>query len=58
MVGEFLQNTSDSFNGLCAQSSELNSETSEEMVAKLPSIIKGYEHESGTLFQNSRTLYE
>ena len=31
------------FNELCGESSDVNSETVEEWVAKLPSIIQGYE---------------
>ena len=42
MVGEFSQKTSDSFNELCGESSDVNSETIEEWVAKLPSIVQGY----------------
>ena len=41
MVGEFSQKTSDRFNELCGESSDVNSETI-EWVAKLPSIIHGY----------------
>ena len=42
MVGEFSQKTSDRFNELCGESRDVNSETIEEWVAKLPSIIQGY----------------
>jgi hypothetical protein len=34
------------FNELCGESSDANSETIEEWVAKLPSIIQGYEPEN------------
>jgi len=34
------------FNELCGESSDVNSETIEEWVAKLPSIIQGYEPEN------------
>jgi hypothetical protein len=33
-------------NELCGESSDVNSETIEEWVAKLPSIIEGYEPEN------------
>ena len=46
MVAEFSQKTSDSFNELCGESSDINSETIEEWVTKLPSIIQGYEPEN------------
>ena len=42
MVGEFSQKTSDRFNELCGESSDVNSETIKEWVAKLPSVIQGY----------------
>ena len=34
------------FNELCGESSDVNSETIEELVAKVPSIIQGYEPEN------------
>ena len=34
------------FNELCGESSDVNSQTIEEWVAKLPSIIQGYEPEN------------
>ena len=34
------------FNELCGESSDVNSETTEEWIAKLPSIIQGYEPEN------------
>jgi hypothetical protein len=34
------------FNELCGESSDVDSETIEEWVAKLPSIIEGYEPEN------------
>jgi hypothetical protein len=34
------------FNELCGESNDVNSETIEEWVAKLPSIIQGYEPEN------------
>ena len=34
------------FNELCGESSDVNSETVEEWVAKLPSIIQGHEPEN------------
>jgi hypothetical protein len=43
MVGEFSQKTSDNFNEPCYVNRDVNSETVEEWVAKLPHIIEGYE---------------
>lgn len=34
------------FNELCGESSDVNSEITEEWIAKLPSIIEGYKHEN------------
>ena len=40
------------FNELCGESSDVNSETTEERVAKLPSIIQGYGYEVTASVEN------
>jgi hypothetical protein len=44
-LGSFRKRHQIVFNELCGESSDVNSETIEEWVAKLPSIIQGYGQE-------------
>jgi hypothetical protein len=45
------------FNELCGESSDVNSETIDEWVAKLPSIIEGYEPENIANGDETRLLF-